>query len=222
MDVEENISITEPITTVDVLDDLFGFEAAQIREEKRDLTAENRKLHFKPWRVFINHIDSYHGKLLAEVRRLFSILQFYMLASISPCKSIQFRKCIKRRVQDKGRKDTRIKRRHKIKKYNVVKDSHTFPCGLCLYPFHVTFFHEHTCTWIRGMLITLITSRLLPRTTIFLSIILFIYASFQTFFSFLYRCNGNYVTCPYDNIITIHCYIKKTQLLTTRDRYEAN
>lgn len=66
MDSKRNISITEP-TTANALDDLFGFEAARKRQEDRDLTTENMKPHFKPWRVFINHIDSYHGKILTDV-----------------------------------------------------------------------------------------------------------------------------------------------------------
>lgn len=66
MDSKENISITEP-TAASTLDDLFGFEAARKRQEDRDLITENMKSHFKPWRIFINHIDSYHGKILTDV-----------------------------------------------------------------------------------------------------------------------------------------------------------
>lgn len=71
MDIE-NISITEPITGADTLNDLPGHEAVEKRQEGRDLTAENTKSYFKPWRVFINHIDSYHGKILAEVMYFFN------------------------------------------------------------------------------------------------------------------------------------------------------
>ncbi|XP_011644876.1 uncharacterized protein LOC105432009 [Pogonomyrmex barbatus] len=64
---KQNISITEPINAVDILDNLFGFEAAQKRQENCDLSTENAKSHFKPWRIFINHIDSYHGKILTDM-----------------------------------------------------------------------------------------------------------------------------------------------------------
>lgn len=66
MDNKQNISITES-TIADTVDDLFGFEAARKRQEERNLTTENIKPHFKPWRVFINHIDRYHGKILTDV-----------------------------------------------------------------------------------------------------------------------------------------------------------
>jgi len=68
MNIKQNISITGPATVADALDDLFGFEAARKRQRNRDLTSGNVKPHFKPWRVFINHIDSYHGKILIDVR----------------------------------------------------------------------------------------------------------------------------------------------------------
>lgn len=73
MNVQENNSIIE--STCDDFDDLFGFEAARKREEKRALIEGNDMLRFTPWRVFINHIDSYHGKLLTDVRaRISNIL----------------------------------------------------------------------------------------------------------------------------------------------------
>jgi len=53
---------------VDDLDDLFGFEAARKRQQIKELTEKNGKLQFAPWRVFINQIDSYHGKVLTDVR----------------------------------------------------------------------------------------------------------------------------------------------------------
>lgn len=70
MDSKQNISVTEP--SADTLDDLFGFKAAQKRQKDRDLTTENMKPHFKPWRVFINNIDSYHGKILTDVCTVFN------------------------------------------------------------------------------------------------------------------------------------------------------
>lgn len=66
MNSKRNTSIIES-TAADTLDDLFGFEAARKRQEDRNLKTENMKPHFKPWRVFINHIDSYHGKILTDV-----------------------------------------------------------------------------------------------------------------------------------------------------------
>lgn len=66
MDIEQDISITKPITT-DILNDLSSHEAAGKRLKDRNLTIKNVRPYFKPWRIFINHIDSYHGKLLADV-----------------------------------------------------------------------------------------------------------------------------------------------------------
>lgn len=68
MGSEQNISITELTNATDTLDSLFNFEAARKRQENCDLSTENTKSHFKPWRIFINHIDSYHGKILTDVR----------------------------------------------------------------------------------------------------------------------------------------------------------
>jgi len=68
---DEDVPITvcvEHVTATDPLDDLFGFEAAQKRQQIEELTEKNGKLQFAPWRVFINHIDSYHGEILADVR----------------------------------------------------------------------------------------------------------------------------------------------------------
>lgn len=109
MDVKENISISDPITAnnANALDDLFDFEAARKRQEERDLTAENGKLHFKPWRVFVNHIDSYHGKLLVDVRGPFLILKFNAHSFLLPY--IKVRGCIKRCLKGKGRKNTGMK-----------------------------------------------------------------------------------------------------------------
>lgn len=70
MDMKEDISSTGPITAAGTLNDPSGFEVVQNRQE--DLTTENVKSYFKPWRVFINHIDSYHGKLLTNVRIAFN------------------------------------------------------------------------------------------------------------------------------------------------------
>ncbi|XP_012286013.2 adenylate kinase 7 [Orussus abietinus] len=47
-------------------DDLFGFEDARMRQEEREREARHVELGLRPWRVFINHIDSYHGKKLAD------------------------------------------------------------------------------------------------------------------------------------------------------------
>lgn len=53
---------------MDTLDDLSGFEAAQKRQQEHcDLTTKNEKSKFRSWRTFINHVDSYHGKILADV-----------------------------------------------------------------------------------------------------------------------------------------------------------
>ncbi|XP_011694075.1 PREDICTED: adenylate kinase 7-like [Wasmannia auropunctata] len=66
MGSKQNISITELTNAADTLDSLHGFEAARKRQEGCDLSTENVKPHFKPWRIFINHIDSYHGKILTD------------------------------------------------------------------------------------------------------------------------------------------------------------
>lgn len=71
MDINKNVLITEPTTAADILHNLSGHETNGERLENRNLTTENVKLHFKPWRVFINHIDSYHGKLLVDVSIVF-------------------------------------------------------------------------------------------------------------------------------------------------------
>lgn len=56
--------------TRDPLEDLFEFKAAEEREKSRiaqEFSTTNPEGEFKPWRVFINHIDGYHGEKLAEV-----------------------------------------------------------------------------------------------------------------------------------------------------------
>ncbi|XP_036144652.1 uncharacterized protein LOC114254645 isoform X2 [Monomorium pharaonis] len=66
MDNKQNISITKLTNAADTLDNQFSFDVARKRQDC-DLTTENVKPHFKPWRIFINHIDSYHGKILTDV-----------------------------------------------------------------------------------------------------------------------------------------------------------
>jgi len=68
--IQKNISITKPTNAADTLNNLSSFEAARKRQE--DLSTENGKPHFKPWRIFINHIDSYHGKILCDVCILYN------------------------------------------------------------------------------------------------------------------------------------------------------
>lgn len=83
MDSSQNISITEPTTAANVSDDSFGYEADRKRHEKSDLITKNMKSQFKPWRVFINHIDSYHGRLLTDVSTFF-LRKLRVFLSISP------------------------------------------------------------------------------------------------------------------------------------------
>lgn len=84
MDIERNISTTESTAAADASDDPFVRETARKRQEERDLTAKNVKSHFKPWRVFINHIDSYHGRLLTDVRIVFYQNFWHIFIYISP------------------------------------------------------------------------------------------------------------------------------------------
>ncbi|KYM83836.1 Putative adenylate kinase 7 [Atta colombica] len=63
--IQKNISITKPTNAADTLNNLSSFEAARKRQE--GLSTGNMKPHFKPWRIFINHIDSYHGKILCDI-----------------------------------------------------------------------------------------------------------------------------------------------------------
>ncbi|XP_025161855.1 uncharacterized protein LOC112590201 [Harpegnathos saltator] len=67
MDVSRKVSITDSTTAADTLNHPPGREATGERQGDRNLFAENAEPYFKPWRVFINHIDSYHGTLLADV-----------------------------------------------------------------------------------------------------------------------------------------------------------
>ncbi|XP_018338500.1 PREDICTED: adenylate kinase 7-like [Trachymyrmex septentrionalis] len=64
---KKNISITELTNAADTLNSLSSFETTRKRQEDCDLSTENVKPHFKPWRIFINHIDSYHGKILSDI-----------------------------------------------------------------------------------------------------------------------------------------------------------
>ena len=52
------------------ISDLFGFEAAQMRlqDTQNHESFEGVEVKFKPWRVFVNCIDSYHGKRIVEVK----------------------------------------------------------------------------------------------------------------------------------------------------------
>lgn len=63
---QKHISITKLTNAADTLNNLSSFEARK-RQKDFDLSTGNVKPHFKPWRIFINHIDSYHGKILSEV-----------------------------------------------------------------------------------------------------------------------------------------------------------
>lgn len=79
MDIEQNISITESTTAANTLNDLSGREAAEKQQQDRNVITENIKSYFKPWRVFINHIDSYHGKMLVDVSIFLNIKFIYAL-----------------------------------------------------------------------------------------------------------------------------------------------
>lgn len=82
MDSGQSISITELTNATDTLDSLSGFEAAQKRQEDCDLSTENTKSLFKPWRIFINHLDSYHGKILTAVRIIYNKKFIYVYIHI--------------------------------------------------------------------------------------------------------------------------------------------
>lgn len=62
---------------MDVADNLFDLATTRKQQENCDLSTESAKLNFKPWRIFINHIDSYHGKILTDVRSLLYIYIIY-------------------------------------------------------------------------------------------------------------------------------------------------
>jgi len=82
MDSKQNVSITELTNAADTFDNLFGFEAAQKRQEDCDLSTEKVKPYFKPWRIFINHIDSYHGKILTDVCIVYNKIYVYIYVYI--------------------------------------------------------------------------------------------------------------------------------------------
>lgn len=54
-----------PQTSVSYANSLNDTNVSSVKEEPLPSPADETT--FKPWRVFINHIDSYHGKALVDV-----------------------------------------------------------------------------------------------------------------------------------------------------------
>lgn len=67
---KSKVSMSNSNDPADPLADLFGFETAQKRpqEEQNQNISAHVELGFKPWRVFVNNIDSYHGRRIVEVQ----------------------------------------------------------------------------------------------------------------------------------------------------------
>lgn len=76
MNNKQNISITELTNAADTLNSLSDFEITRKRQED-NLSVENMNLYFKPWCIFINHIDSYHGKILTDVCIVYNYIYIY-------------------------------------------------------------------------------------------------------------------------------------------------
>lgn len=79
MDIKRNTSITE--TTIDVnLNNPPGLGTIRKQgENAAGLAIQHVETHFEPRRVFINHIDSYSGKILANVCVMFLIKNLILL-----------------------------------------------------------------------------------------------------------------------------------------------
>ena len=76
---KSKVSRANSTDPADPLADLFGFAAAQkrLQEEQNQRTSANIDLGFQPWRVFLNHMDSYHGRRMVEVEKLSKYITYF-------------------------------------------------------------------------------------------------------------------------------------------------